>query len=232
VPASVNIVSWPVSGPVRVALLAPVSRLVWLSAAAIAVTLAVVVQAFRPAIARSVVRTFRSAPQAGVTACTTTDGYAARRIIHVLQPLQLLWLWLVPYLPWIPDRAPLLLVLAGPLRWVIAGIAVVAVLRRATRDTKTGPENAKTRRFYDRVGRRGVFLISLAVYLVFGLYAVETNGLGGDEPHYLIITESLLKDGDLQIENNHRQGDYRSFFDGELRPDYLQRGKNGQRGGP
>ena len=27
----------------------------------------------------------------------------------------------------------------------------------------------------------------------------------GDEPHYLIITQSLLKDGDLRIENNHQQ---------------------------
>jgi len=26
----------------------------------------------------------------------------------------------------------------------------------------------------------------------------------GDEPHYLIITQSLLADHDLQIENNHR----------------------------
>ena len=46
----------------------------------------------------------------------------------------------------------------------------------------------------------------------------------GDEPHYLVITQSLLRDHDLKIENNHRRGDYHAYFDGELRPDYLRRG--------
>ena len=50
----------------------------------------------------------------------------------------------------------------------------------------------------------------------------------GDEPHYLVITQSLLFDGDLQIENNHRQGDYLVYADRDLRPDYLKRGQNGQ----
>jgi hypothetical protein len=62
------------------------------------------------------------------------------------------------------------------------------------------------------IGRRTVFAVSLAVYVVFGLWSVTANGLGGDEPHYLVITESLLRDGDLQIENNHLRGDYRPFF--------------------
>jgi hypothetical protein len=62
---------------------------------------------------------------------------------------------------------------------------------------------------------------------VSGISAVRTNGIIGDEPHYLIITESLLRDGDLRIENNHQRRDYQSFFGGELRPDYMQRGRGG-----
>ena len=51
---------------------------------------------------------------------------------------------------------------------------------------------------------------------------------GGDEPHYLVITQSLLHDGDLKIENNHRREDYRAYFNGSLKPDYLALGKDGQ----
>jgi hypothetical protein len=47
------------------------------------------------------------------------------------------------------------------------------------------------------------------------------------EPHYLIITQSLLNDGDLKIENNHAQEDFRSYFGGRLRPDFLRRGQDG-----
>ena len=37
----------------------------------------------------------------------------------------------------------------------------------------------------------------VAVYVVFGFWSVTANGLGGDEPHYLVIAHSLLVDGDL-----------------------------------
>ena len=51
---------------------------------------------------------------------------------------------------------------------------------------------------------------------------------GGDEPNYLLITQSLLKDQDLQIENNHASRDYSEYFRGDLRMDYFHRGTNGQ----
>ena len=50
---------------------------------------------------------------------------------------------------------------------------------------------------------------------------------GGDEPHYLIITQSLLKDGDLRIENNHQRRDFLAYTSHELKPDYLRRGRDG-----
>ena len=190
-PASVHIVSWPSSGPVRLALLAPTWQLLLWLAAGLAILVGLIVAGHEKAAARPP------------------------------HPLLLLWTLALPYLPWLPDRLPLLLVLAGPIRWVIVAVVLVRLLQRWSR-ARDGMASIFG------IGRRTVFAASLAVYVVFGLWSVTANGLGGDEPHYLVITESLIRDGDLQIENNHQRGDYRSFFPGELRPDFMQRGQNGQ----
>ncbi len=34
----------------------------------------------------------------------------------------------------------------------------------------------------------------------------------GDEPHYLVIATSLMRDGDLDVLNNYRQKDYQAFY--------------------
>ena len=46
---------------------------------------------------------------------------------------------------------------------------------------------------------------------------------GGDEPHYLVITQSLLQDHDLDIENNHARKDYAAYYD-RTSPHALARG--------
>src|SRR5207244_13326866 len=51
---------------------------------------------------------------------------------------------------------------------------------------------------------------------------------GGDEPNYLLITQNLLKDGDLKIENNHASRAYSEYFRGNLALYYLRRGPTGQ----
>lgn len=51
----------------------------------------------------------------------------------------------------------------------------------------------------------------------------------GDEPQYLIMTQSLLKDGDLRIENNHKNRDYAPYYHrGDLEPHYMTRGTDGE----
>ena len=76
-------------------------------------------------------------------------------------------------------------------------------------------------------GPRGVFVISVVVLLVAGVHVRRSVGLSGDEPHYLVITHSLVADGDLRIENNHQAGDYRSFYPEFLPMHYLARGVDG-----
>ncbi|HUF22713.1 MAG TPA: hypothetical protein VMN81_01205 [Vicinamibacterales bacterium] len=70
------------------------------------------------------------------------------------------------------------------------------------------------------------FLIALASTSLLA-WRVAPMIPGGDEPHYLIITQSLMQDGDLRIENNHAQRDYAQYAAGELEPQYLVRGQNG-----
>src|SRR5207245_7082674 len=78
----------------------------------------------------------------------------------------------------------------------------------------------------------GVLLVFVASAILFSAAAWRLTGTplfpGGDEPHYLVITQSLLHDGDLKIENNHQQEEYRAYFNRPLKPDYLTRGADGQ----
>lgn len=60
----------------------------------------------------------------------------------------------------------------------------------------------------------------LVAWLVYGLYFQAQWVYGerpiyhvtGDEPHYLVIATSLLRDGDLDVLNNYRDKDYWSFY--------------------
>ncbi len=190
--ATVRFVDWADGAPERMALVPGVRPLVWATLGAV-----------------------------GVIALIIGAGWRRRsRGASPLWPLALLWLPILPFIPWIPDRFPLLLVFQGPLRWVALGAALFGwVAVEWTRGVSI--------QRMPRPGPPTLFAISLLVYIASGSFVTRTVGIGGDEPHYLVITESLLKDGDLQIENNHAQGDYRTFFQGTLRPDYQRRGVNG-----
>ena len=138
-----------------------------------------------------------------------------RRVLIALTPLALV------LLPWLPFPVPAAFLLwTGPiliLIWLGCAIAVVAVTQRdATYCNATPPH-------------RQCLHAAVVSFLIFSAAAwcASSSIPGGDEPHYLVITQSLLYDHDLQIENNHRRGDYHAYFAGDLNPDYVQRGRNG-----
>ena len=65
---------------------------------------------------------------------------------------------------------------------------------------------------------------ALVVFLF--AWTLTTHGkvsVSGDEPHYLMITQSLLYDGDLDLQNNFDRKEYQAYYPGTLRNVDLQR---------
>ena len=141
---------------------------------------------------------------------------AAPRRVALLALSGVLWI------PWLPLPIPAVAYLwTGQLRawlWMLIAAAIIlpaiprlapAMLVRLTTDPRRAPW--------------------LAAALAATLYLVAASRVfpqlpAGDEPHYLVITQSLLLDHDLKIENNHRSGDYRAYYPVDLKPDYRRRG--------
>jgi hypothetical protein len=83
----------------------------------------------------------------------------------------------------------------------------------------------------ERVQRTVRVFTLLAVLLFSGLLLVTRNcGVTGDEPHYLLMAHSLLRDGDLDLANNYANDDASAFHDrGVLQPQGLEHVIEGRR---
>lgn len=137
-----------------------------------------------------------------------------------LMPLALT---ILPCLPWLPGRLPpAFLIWYGPPATLVWGLVVLGLV--APTLARVGTWRAV------RSPERAPWLAAAAALSCYaaGAVALQPRLPAGDEPHYLVITQSLLTDGDARIENNHARGEYYPYFSGELRPDYLQRGQDGQ----
>jgi hypothetical protein len=82
-----------------------------------------------------------------------------------------------------------------------------------------------------RVGwrpHRALFLPLVFAVLVAAAGRTHARvGPQGDEPHYLMVAESLVRDGDLSLERDYADGRYTLFHDAPLEPHYRVRGKDG-----
>ncbi|HET6899396.1 MAG TPA: hypothetical protein VFK70_13650 [Vicinamibacteria bacterium] len=139
----------------------------------------------------------------GMTALGVVAGRGAGRWGLAAAPVVLLVI--------LGTRLPGLAALAGPpiaVLW-IAG----AVLALAATPPRWGP---------------AAFLPVVA--LVYGLAAARVQaqvGPQGDEPHYLMVADSLLRDHDLSLEPDYAAGRYRAFHPEPLAPHFRVRGRDG-----
>jgi hypothetical protein len=62
-----------------------------------------------------------------------------------------------------------------------------------------------------------LFVFSSVVYIVLASGLVfPPQPFTGDEPHYLLVTKSIIKDGDINLANNYGDRDYLDFYPGQL----------------
>lgn len=131
---------------------------------------------------------------------------------------------LLTTVPWWPVPLPALaLVWTGPLAWLPVMVAVAAALGSPVLHAVS-----RGLRAHDPVRAMGLAAVLTALLGGATLWSLGPRLPGGDEPHYLVITQSLWLDGDLRIENNHVQRDYAEYFAGTLNPDFINRGQDGE----
>ncbi len=57
-----------------------------------------------------------------------------------------------------------------------------------------------------------LFAVTASVYLALGLYYARGLRVSGDEPHYLLMAQSLWREHDLDLQDNFERGDYREYL--------------------
>jgi len=149
------------------------------------------------------------------------------RAAVVMLPLFALALLILPYVPVLPDWVPSLQLAAGPIKWVI-WLVVGALWLWTLWQSRL----VRSDWFGQLTLVQASVLVGALTAAASAVAAARLAGTvvfpAGDEPHYLIIAQSIWRDGDLKIENNHARGDYREYYEHDLKPDFLTRGADGE----
>lgn len=79
-----------------------------------------------------------------------------------------------------------------------------------------------------RLPRWVLLPLAFLVLVLAGARSHVAVGPEGDEPHYLMVAESLRRDLDLSLERDYAEGRYAAFHDAPLVPHYRVRGRQGE----
>ena len=110
--------------------------------------------------------------------------------------------WLAPS----PAVLPALGALRGGLPWLAlgAGLAALALRRHSA----------------PRLGGAGVFGLAAAVLVPAALWQAAGARVSGDEPHYLLMAQSLAREGDLDLRDNFARRDWAEYLPELAGPHY------------
>jgi len=114
-------------------------------------------------------------------------------------------------------------------------ISIKAVQAKHWAESEAPSRHSWSRKFNALSLNRKIAVLFLGSLLAFnagaGLLVSEGGNFSGDEPHYLLITHSLLRDGDFELSNNYEHRDYGGFmkFAGKIAAHVVPGAKPGSR---
>jgi hypothetical protein len=135
-----------------------------------------------------------------------------RRLLARLHPLLVAGaVLLLAHVPAVAAALPALGVLRGPLGAIFAGLALAVTL--------TGGGG-------DRLGlllRRKVpapllFAVGFVLLSAVGVHYTGRLRVSGDEPHYLLMAQSLWRDRDLELRDNKARGEMEEYTPADIQP--------------
>lgn len=110
------------------------------------------------------------------------------------------------------EAFPALGVARGPLGWIALAIALAVAAHRAL---GAGPPP----RVIDP-SPRVLFAVAAVLYVATGLWYASRLRVSGDEPHYLLMAQSLWREGDLDLADNLEREDWRESTPGPVAPHF------------
>jgi hypothetical protein len=115
--------------------------------------------------------------------------------------------------PPLVDALPVLGVARGPIGWLLLVLAGAVAAYRVLGGARPASRLA-------RASPAALFAVAVALYAGMGLWYASRLRVSGDEPHYLLMAQSLWREGDLDLADNHARGDWRENSPGPIAPHY------------
>ena len=136
-------------------------------------------------------------------------------------PTGLLLLPVAAVIPWLGVAPRGLLIWSGPCLLVVW---MLVILGSARAMTSTSGASRWVIALRDRAAAAGL----LAAILMFAFaWAIRPLGPSGDEPHYLLISTSVLRDGDIDLANDYSEQRHLPYYPGPLSPRHVVLSESG-----
>lgn len=149
--------------------------------------------------------------------------------------LPFLFFLLIPlrYLDGLGSFSAFLFLLTGPMQpallALLSVLSLYLLLLKLNFSWLHGLERGKfLRRFTANSIAIVIFIVLAVFYLISTPLFLENSVFGGDQPHYLVVTHSMLEDGDIYIEDDHQSGIVDSWTPVHTEPQYFKRTTDNQ----